>query len=225
VRGLPSSGGTARLEEFEIFGDPLPGFRRHAENRHAGADRFDATGRGVTIKFHSSGQVYLGEDGDVSAVENRGVLQRLVFTFGDGHKHEAEVFTEIIGGRADEIADVFDEEKIEAVEVPTFESGFDHGCFEMAEGAGGDLSHGRAATSEADGVIFRGQITDEGGHAKLRPEERECLLEERRLARAGARDHADNEDASIVKTLTKRAGEKRRDKASAPPRKPPSKDC
>ncbi len=118
-----------------------------------------------------------------------------------------KIFAKIVGGRTNEIADIFDEEKIEVVEIPAFQGALDHRGFEMAESAGGDLFHGRPAAGEADGVIFRGEIADQRRDAIFGPKKSESFLEKHGLAGAGTRDHADDEDARIVKTLAKRARE------------------
>ncbi len=51
--------------------------------------------------------------------------------------------------------------KSRSFEIPAFERGLDHGGFEVAESAGGDLLYWRAAASEAHGIVFGGQIADE----------------------------------------------------------------
>src|SRR5438445_11186769 len=59
-----------------------------------------------------------------------------------------------IAGRADEIADVFNKEEIEVVELPSLERSLDHQGVEMADGSGGDLADVGSGTLEVSGVIL-----------------------------------------------------------------------
>jgi hypothetical protein len=51
-------------------------------------------------------------------MEHGRIFQRLVLAVGDGQEHDAEVLAQIIAGRADEVADVFDDEEVQAGECP-----------------------------------------------------------------------------------------------------------
>ena len=42
----------------------------------------------------------------------------LVLALGHRHQHQPEIFSQVIRGRADQIADVLDEEKIELMQIP-----------------------------------------------------------------------------------------------------------
>ena len=97
------------------------GLRGHAHDHHAGANGLDAVDSRRRVEFHGRGEVHFRDDGDVGGVEDRRVFQRLVLAFGDRDQDQAEVFAQIVGGRADEIADVFDEQEIQLVEVPVFQ--------------------------------------------------------------------------------------------------------
>src|ERR1035441_10068726 len=52
--------------------------------------------------------------------EDSGVLERLVFAFGHGEEDDLEVFAEVVRRRADQVADVLDEEDVEAGEGAAF---------------------------------------------------------------------------------------------------------
>jgi hypothetical protein len=91
-------------------------------------------------------RVHPGEDGDVSAVKNRRIFERLVFAFGRGKKHTSKLIAEVVAGRANEIADILDEEEVELIETPVFKGSLDHRGVKMADRASGDLADvGRGA--------------------------------------------------------------------------------
>ena len=64
-------------------------------------------------------------------------------------------------GGTDEIADVLDDEEIQAGQVQLLQSAGHHVRFEMADRAGGDLHHRRAGLAQALGVVVGGQIADD----------------------------------------------------------------
>ena len=127
---------------------------------HPGAYALDVSAGSGKIKVGRFGQIHFGNDRDIGAVEDGRVLQRLVFAFGRREQDEAEFFAEVIAGRADEIADVFDKEKIKGVELPSIERSFDHLGVEMADGSSRDLADVGCGALEAGGVIFSREISD-----------------------------------------------------------------
>ena len=112
-------------------------------------------GRGVELD--SFGQVELGDYGDVRAMEDGGIIERFVFAFGDREENEAQVFAQIIGRGADEIADIFDEEKIERADLPIAQS--------ILERIASSVSHER---SNARGFGSRTSRTGAGRRACYR---------------------------------------------------------
>jgi len=73
----------------------------------------------MPVKFSRRCQVRLGDDRHVRSVEDGGILERFIFAFGDGHEHQAEILTEVVGGRANQITDVLDKKEIQMIEVPS----------------------------------------------------------------------------------------------------------
>jgi hypothetical protein len=69
------------------------------------------------------------------------------------------MLTEIKTRRADEIADILDEDDIDAVEVHVVQSRVHHVCVEVAGATGADLYGGYALLADAYGVVFGFQIT------------------------------------------------------------------
>jgi len=88
------------------------------------------------VKLDGGGKIHLRENRDIAAVEEGRILQWFVIAFGDRLEDEADIFSQIVGGWAGEIADVFDEQEIEVGKVPAFEAGLHHGGLEMTESAG-----------------------------------------------------------------------------------------
>jgi hypothetical protein len=136
------------------------GFGGYFEDLHPRPHALDVSAGSGEIKVGGLGQIHLGDDRDIGAVEDGWILQRLVFTFRGGEQDEAEFFAEVIAGRAEEIADVLNKEEIEDVELPSIERSFDHLGVEMADGSGSDLADVGCGTFEACGVIFGREISD-----------------------------------------------------------------
>ncbi len=76
---------------------------------------------GVLVKFDRLGKVHLRDYSYICAVEDRRILQRLVFTFRNGEEDEAKIFSEVIGWRADQITYIFDKEKVQVADAPSVE--------------------------------------------------------------------------------------------------------
>lgn len=61
------------------------------------------------VESHSLCEVGLGDNGKIRAIENRGIFQVFVFALGDRHQNETRIHAQIVRGRTNKIADVFDE--------------------------------------------------------------------------------------------------------------------
>ena len=64
----------------------------------------------------------LGDDRGVGGVEQRGIFERLVFAFSHAEERYANLLAQIVARRADQVADVFDKEVVEARPVPSLPS-------------------------------------------------------------------------------------------------------
>ena len=165
----------------------MVGFGGEFQDGHVGADGVDTGLGGGAVEFDGCSEVDFCDDREVGGVENGGVFAGFVFAFGDGEKDETEVFAEVVAGGADEVADVFDEEQVEVLEVPVFEGIVDHLCVEVAGGAGDDLLDGRSASSKSHGVVVGCEVSDESGDAEVMGAAHgERFFEEHGFARAGA---------------------------------------
>ena len=95
------------------------------------AESLMARGRGMTRARFSSisrevdaehaGEVGLGDEDQVRRLEHHGVLERLVLALGDREDDDVGPLPEVVDGRADQVADVLDEEDVRAVEVEAVE--------------------------------------------------------------------------------------------------------
>jgi len=117
---------------------------------------------------HRSGQVHLGQDGQVRRVEDRRVLERLVLALGHREEHDPQGLAEVVTGGADEVAHVLDEEHVEGGEVPALEGRGHHGRLQVADRAGDDPADRRARTAQALRVTVGGEVADERGPAPAR---------------------------------------------------------
>src|ERR1051326_3128386 len=88
-------------------------FRRNLKYLHSRARRLDVPMCGITIKLDNPCKIRLGDDCDVCCVEDGWILQGLVITLCNRQQHNAKRFPKIVTGRANEIADVLDQENFD----------------------------------------------------------------------------------------------------------------
>ena len=165
--------------------------------------------RGCGVKLDGFGQVELGNNGDVRAIEDRGIFEWFVFAFGHGEQNEAQIFSEIVGRGTDEIADVFDEQEIERANVPIAQGVLNHRGFEVADRARGDLFHGSETSSQTRGIIFGREVANERSYPGAKPKRHERLFEEGGFAGARTRDEADDKNTSVRRNWIRRAWKER----------------
>ena len=87
-------------------------------------------------------------------MEDARILERLVFTFRDAEQYDLGVFPEIVTRGTNQVADVFDEENVDVIEVPVRERFGDHAGIQMTCAAGRDLLYRKAGAGEEAGVVF-----------------------------------------------------------------------
>ena len=73
----------------------------------------------VDVALHRLGDVHLVDDDHVRRVDQRGVLERLVLAFRRGDQHDAHILAQVEIARADQVAHVLDEEKVERGPSPS----------------------------------------------------------------------------------------------------------
>lgn len=69
-----------RREKLQAFFHALAGFRRQTENLYSGPHRLNGCPCGIPIELHRIRKFGLGDERNVCAIENRWMLQRLVFS-------------------------------------------------------------------------------------------------------------------------------------------------
>src|SRR6202007_1267647 len=121
---------------------------------HIGMDFAGVFESEVRIKFDMGEKISLGKDHERSAMENTGILEGLVFPFGNAEQHDFRGLAEVVTGGANEIADIFHEEKAGSVKAQFGEMAVDHASVKMAGAAGDDLTNGKTEAGEAPSVVI-----------------------------------------------------------------------
>jgi cystathionine beta-lyase len=196
----------SRLQIAQAVVHSCPGLRGHLEHCDARPHRLDAALGGGAIKLDGSRQVDLRDDRHVGGVEDCRVLERLVFPLGHREQHQSQVLAQVERGRADEIADVLDEQEIEGIQVPTVQRALDHRGVEMAHRPRRDLLDRNLAARQTSRVIVGRQVADQRGHAIATAQGSQHALKESGLARTGTRHETDDEHARSAETFAQRPG-------------------
>ena len=148
-------------------------------------------------------QVGLGQHHQPRGGEHVGILQRLVVALGDRQDRDLGALTQIPHRRADEVADVLDEQQCRRigggrVQRQPIERRRDHRRIEMAALAGVDLHGRRTGGADAIGVVAGLLVALD--HCErlwwvLTPQRADRGHQQRGLARAGARHQVVGRDA------------------------------
>lgn len=109
------------------------------EYLHSGPNALNVQAYGIKIAAGSFRQVQLSDYGNVGGIEDCRVFQRFIVAFGGRGEYEPKIFAEIKAGGADQVAAIFDEQKIKRVQLPADERTIDRVGIEVANRAGGDL--------------------------------------------------------------------------------------
>ena len=91
------------------------------------------------------------------------IFQRFVFTFGDGKHGHFMALAEVEAGRADQVADVFNEQNAVIVKRQTRRGVSDHLCVKVATFTGVDLNGGRACGANTGSIVHRLLVTFNNG--------------------------------------------------------------
>ena len=109
-------------------------------------------------------QIKLGDGHQIGGTEHDRIFLGFVVPFRDGEQHDIAVLTQIEGGRANEVADVLNEQDVDLMEVQLVQRGMNHVCIEMTGIAGCDLHCRGARGPNAPCIIFRFQVPLDHGH-------------------------------------------------------------
>jgi hypothetical protein len=105
-------------------------------------------------------EVCFGDNKGVAGAEHLRILAGFVITFRDAEEDNTEMFAEVMGCWADEVADIFDEEDV-GVCRGEFGKSVVYECdVEVTSAACGDLLHGNER-SKSIGIAFGCEVTDE----------------------------------------------------------------
>jgi len=121
----------------------------------------------LDIEISVRQQVDLVEQHDGRVMEHLGVLERFVFPFGDGKNDDLVVFSQVEGGRADQIADIFDQQYVKIVQVKVLGAVHNHVGIQMAPGAGVDLAHRDSGSGDALGIVIGLLVAFDDGEAEF----------------------------------------------------------
>src|SRR5208282_6219247 len=91
----------------------------------------------------------------VGLEEYRRIFKRLVFAFGDAEHHDFGCLAEIVTGGTNQVAYVFDEQKIKVFKTPVGQVALDHACIQMTRTTGCDLLYRKIKSLEPVGIVFR----------------------------------------------------------------------
>src|SRR5664279_5532248 len=124
------------------------------------------------------------------------MFRGLVVAFGQAEQTYFGRLAQVEPDRADQVADVFDEENVHTIEVQLGQRVADLSGFEVAPLTGGDLDDPVAPPRQTIAVPPRGQIADQNGRPATTLQLPQSGLQERRLAAPGRADEVDCEDAA-----------------------------
>ena len=199
ARGAPPGAPPAARELVH----PLAAPRRHPEHRHAraappGCCRCAASQSNPTAAARS----VLVITRDVGAVEDGRILERLVLALGDRQQHQPQILAEVVGGRADQVADVLDEQEVERRRRPsprararTIAASRWQTVPVVICLTGAPLRASRAASFS----VARSPTSAATRIARV--EQRQGPLEERGLARPRTRHEVDDEHAGLAEPV------------------------
>src|SRR5712692_2855660 len=135
------------------------------------------------------------------------ILQRLVLAFGDRQYDYLMRLTEVDSRRADEIADILDEEKAALVQWQVIERVADHVCVEMTAPASVYLDCRSTCYADATGIVRGLLVAFDHADRKAVLQISDCPHQQRRLAGARAGDKVKREDTGRLQPVPIRAGE------------------
>ncbi len=144
----------------------LTGAGAGTHDLHPGVHLPHVLREGPLVEPGRLGEVRLGEHDQMRGPEGRRVLQRLVLALGDRHEDDPQLLAEVVGGRADEVADVLHEQQRRAGRQPARQVAADLVRFQVAQPAGEELLHRGARPGQAPGVVLGRQVRGERRHGE-----------------------------------------------------------
>src|SRR5208283_5252291 len=142
------------------------------------------------------------EHQQVGLEKDRRIFQRLVFAFGYAQHHDLGRFAQIITGWTNQVAHVFDEQKIEVFKLPIRQMTLDHASIQMASAASRDLLYRKMKALEPVGVVFRLDVTRQNSHAIMPWQGFEGAFQQTGFAGTGRTDEVQAQNAMLQKSAT-----------------------
>ncbi len=128
------------------------------------------------------------------------MLGRFIVAAGGAEHADFGVLAEIETDGADQIADVFDEEQIQRLDIDAIHGLHDVMGFEMAAFAGVDLDDAIGEAGDAVGVALGGEIADDDADTQACGRDAKGGFDEGGLAAAGRAHQIDRENAGSAQT-------------------------
>ncbi len=169
-----------------------------------GAPRRGWRRKRVEVEVEVRQQVDLVDHHQLAGAEHQRVLERLVLALGDRGDHDPRVLADPELGRADEVADVLDDQQVDLVERQRRQRRADHVRVEvaLAAEAGSVLSWTTGTCSAASRSASRLPCTSPSSTPTRTPPGRGSdPLEQRRLARARRAHQVDDRHAGAVEVV------------------------
>ena len=164
--------------------------------------------KALEVEVEMRQQVELVHEHELARAEHERVLERLVLALGHGRDHYAPVLADAELRRADEVADVLDQEQVDLVERDRRQRRAHHVRVEVALAAeariGVDLRHRHVQRGKRVGIETALHVALEHADAHI-VEISHDAFEQRRLARARRTHHVDDDDAVLVEVVAVRA--------------------
>src|SRR5262249_29611832 len=143
-------------------------------------------------------QVDFADDDDIGGLESGGILEGFVLTFRDGPEDDLEILSEIVSGRANQVADILDEKQFHPVAVERLAGSCHHLGFKVAEGAGSDLHDRRPGSAQSLCVVVGSQVADDDSSFGATVQTTDGFKQESGFAGAWRREDVEDEQAAAM---------------------------
>ena len=199
TRPPPSARRRARDSHVAPRVDALAGARADEHALDVGVHRVEVVQEALEVEVEVRQQVDLVDQHELAGAEHQRVLQRLVLALGDRGDHHARVLADAELGRADEVADVLDDQQVDLVQRQRGQRRAHHVGVEVALAAearvGVELRHRHVQAGEPVGVDRALHVALEHADAHAVEPSASSALEQRRLAGARRAHQVDDGDA------------------------------
>ncbi len=134
------------------------------------------------------------------AAVHPGILVGLVVAFGHGGHQDALVRAELEAGRADQVADILDDQQVKVGQIHLGQGAVQHHSVEMALATGVDLDRRRPGRRRPVGVDAGGHVAVDHAHPPAPAERGQRALDKRRLAGAWGGHDVHAKDMPVIQS-------------------------